>query len=349
MADGQPAPLGATRLGHRPGRLAPATRAHAAVIGSGRWTSTSPRSTCSCATRSGTSWRPRSRRPGRAARTGPSLSDRDRQADRRARLARHPDPRGRGRRRPRHAGLCDRVEEIGRVWGSLGLIVAAHTSLGCGPLHLAGSDGQKERYLVPMASGKVHRRLRPDRAGGRLRCRRHADDGELEERRRMLGPRRGASGSSPTPARPGRTSSPPGPGPPRRATPRSARSSCPPTRPGSQSGGSRTSSASMPRRPASCGSSTPASRRRTCSGARAMASGRSSRSSTVGGSRSAHWRSVWRRRRLMQHPVRPDTRAVRPADRHLPGRGVHGRRHGDRDRGCPIHGLEGCLAQGPGP
>ena len=47
------------------------------------------------------------------------------------------------------------VEEIGRVWGSLGLIVAAHTSLGCGPLHLAGSDAQKQRYLVPMASGKV--------------------------------------------------------------------------------------------------------------------------------------------------------------------------------------------------
>ena len=47
------------------------------------------------------------------------------------------------------------VEEIGRVWGSLGLIVAAHTSLGCGPLHLAGTDEQKQRYLVPMASGKV--------------------------------------------------------------------------------------------------------------------------------------------------------------------------------------------------
>ena len=47
------------------------------------------------------------------------------------------------------------VEEIGRVWGSLGLIVAAHTSLGCGPLHLAGSDEQKQRYLVPMASGQV--------------------------------------------------------------------------------------------------------------------------------------------------------------------------------------------------
>jgi alkylation response protein AidB-like acyl-CoA dehydrogenase len=47
------------------------------------------------------------------------------------------------------------IEEIGRVWGSLGLIVAAHTSLGCGPIHLAGSKEQKDRYLVPMASGKV--------------------------------------------------------------------------------------------------------------------------------------------------------------------------------------------------
>ena len=47
------------------------------------------------------------------------------------------------------------VEEISRVWGSLGIIVAAHTSLGCGPLHLAGTKAQKDRWLVPMASGKV--------------------------------------------------------------------------------------------------------------------------------------------------------------------------------------------------
>jgi alkylation response protein AidB-like acyl-CoA dehydrogenase len=47
------------------------------------------------------------------------------------------------------------VEEISRVWGSLGIIVAAHTSLGCGPLHLAGSPEQKAAYLVPMASGQV--------------------------------------------------------------------------------------------------------------------------------------------------------------------------------------------------
>jgi alkylation response protein AidB-like acyl-CoA dehydrogenase len=47
------------------------------------------------------------------------------------------------------------IEEIGRVWGSLGLIVAAHTSLGCGPIHLAGTDAQKQRFLIPMASGRV--------------------------------------------------------------------------------------------------------------------------------------------------------------------------------------------------
>ena len=47
------------------------------------------------------------------------------------------------------------VEELSRVWGSLGIIVAAHTSLGCGPLHVAGTPEQKERYLVPMARGVV--------------------------------------------------------------------------------------------------------------------------------------------------------------------------------------------------
>jgi alkylation response protein AidB-like acyl-CoA dehydrogenase len=47
------------------------------------------------------------------------------------------------------------VEEFARVWGSLALIVAAHTSLGCGPLHLAGTPEQKQRYLVPLAQGRV--------------------------------------------------------------------------------------------------------------------------------------------------------------------------------------------------
>ena len=47
------------------------------------------------------------------------------------------------------------VEEVSRVWGSLGIILAAHTSLGCGPLMIAGTAEQKERFLRPMAAGHV--------------------------------------------------------------------------------------------------------------------------------------------------------------------------------------------------
>jgi butyryl-CoA dehydrogenase len=47
------------------------------------------------------------------------------------------------------------VEELSRASGSIGIIVSAHTSLGCTPIWLAGTDEQKERYLRPMASGDV--------------------------------------------------------------------------------------------------------------------------------------------------------------------------------------------------
>jgi butyryl-CoA dehydrogenase len=47
------------------------------------------------------------------------------------------------------------VEELSRVSGSVGIIVSAHTSLGCNPLYLAGTDQQKEKYLRPMASGEI--------------------------------------------------------------------------------------------------------------------------------------------------------------------------------------------------
>ena len=47
------------------------------------------------------------------------------------------------------------IEEIARVWGSLALIVAAHTSLACGAVDLAGTPDQKARWLQPMARGQV--------------------------------------------------------------------------------------------------------------------------------------------------------------------------------------------------
>ena len=45
------------------------------------------------------------------------------------------------------------IEELSRVSGSVGIIVSAHTSLGCAPLYSAGTDEQKERFLRPLASG----------------------------------------------------------------------------------------------------------------------------------------------------------------------------------------------------
>jgi butyryl-CoA dehydrogenase len=46
------------------------------------------------------------------------------------------------------------IEELSRVSGSVGIIVSAHTSLGCAPLFSAGTPEQQERYLRPLASGE---------------------------------------------------------------------------------------------------------------------------------------------------------------------------------------------------
>src|SRR5215212_2608890 len=47
------------------------------------------------------------------------------------------------------------VEEISRGDGSLGLTLAAHTSLGAAPFYLFGTPEQKKKYLVPLAQGKM--------------------------------------------------------------------------------------------------------------------------------------------------------------------------------------------------
>jgi len=46
------------------------------------------------------------------------------------------------------------VEELSRVCGSSGVLVSAHTSLACWPIFNFGTEEQKQKYLVPLASGE---------------------------------------------------------------------------------------------------------------------------------------------------------------------------------------------------
>lgn len=46
------------------------------------------------------------------------------------------------------------IEELSRVDGSIGLFVAAHTSLCTNHIYLAGTEDQKRRYIPELASGK---------------------------------------------------------------------------------------------------------------------------------------------------------------------------------------------------
>ncbi|MFH5836148.1 acyl-CoA dehydrogenase [Proteiniclasticum sp. C24MP] len=45
------------------------------------------------------------------------------------------------------------VEELSKFCGTTGVILSAHTSLACGPLQSFGTEAQKLKYLVPLASG----------------------------------------------------------------------------------------------------------------------------------------------------------------------------------------------------
>ena len=47
------------------------------------------------------------------------------------------------------------VEEIARACGSTAITLAAHVSLGCGPVSNIGTEEQKQRFLVPMAKGEA--------------------------------------------------------------------------------------------------------------------------------------------------------------------------------------------------
>src|SRR5260370_18811328 len=46
------------------------------------------------------------------------------------------------------------IEELSRVDGSVGISVAAHTSLCSNHIYVFGTEEQKQKYLVPLAEGK---------------------------------------------------------------------------------------------------------------------------------------------------------------------------------------------------
>jgi len=47
------------------------------------------------------------------------------------------------------------VEEIARACGSTAITLAAHVSLGCGPIYMIGTEEQKQKFLAPMARGEA--------------------------------------------------------------------------------------------------------------------------------------------------------------------------------------------------
>ena len=47
------------------------------------------------------------------------------------------------------------VEEIARACGSTAITLAAHVSLGCGPVSMIGTEEQKVEFLTPMAKGEA--------------------------------------------------------------------------------------------------------------------------------------------------------------------------------------------------
>ena len=99
------------------------------------------------------------------------------------------------------------VEELSRVSGSVGIIVSAHTSLGCAPLFTSGTAGAAGALPAPAGQRREARRLRPHRAGRRAPTRAGRGPGRIATATR--GSSTAASASSPTPAWRTSTSSPP--------------------------------------------------------------------------------------------------------------------------------------------
>ena len=176
------------------------------------------------------------------------LPARSRQETRQARLHGRHLPRRTGRRGLGYIEYSIIIEELSRVDGSVGIIVAAHTSLCSNHIYKMGSDEQQRRYLPKLASGEWLGcwSLTEPEAGSRRR--RHAhhtpyamDDMLGSQRRQDVHHQRALRRSSASPWRsptapPRSTASPP--------------SSSKRTRPASAAARRKTSSACAPAPPA---------------------------------------------------------------------------------------------------
>ncbi len=69
------------------------------------------------------------------------------------------------------------IEELSRVDGSVGIIVAAHTSLCSNHIFLAGNGGAEKEIRQQAGDRRVHWRVGVDRALFGIGCRQRANDG----------------------------------------------------------------------------------------------------------------------------------------------------------------------------
>ncbi|MBI3805449.1 MAG: acyl-CoA dehydrogenase [Nitrospirae bacterium] len=47
------------------------------------------------------------------------------------------------------------MEEVSKAWASLGVIMTVNNSLACDPIHRFGNPAQKQKYLAPLAQGRL--------------------------------------------------------------------------------------------------------------------------------------------------------------------------------------------------
>ena len=97
------------------------------------------------------------------------------------------------------------LEELARVDSSVAITLEAAVGLGAMPMFRFGTEEQKQRWLPDLCAGARLAGVRADRAGRRLRRRRHPHPGTPGRRR--MGHRRDQRPSSPTPAPTSRPSS----------------------------------------------------------------------------------------------------------------------------------------------